>query len=76
MIGGLTYGNIDTTNYGQASSNAWVITNTGANITPGNGIYVRNGKLFGWDSSYTVPLNSTTGELNETEVDWSQGNVK
>lgn len=43
--GGLTYGN----NYDDGSSNSdpWVIGTTGANLTPGNGLYIQNSSLFG-----------------------------
>lgn len=42
--GGLTYGN----NYKAGTySKPWAIPDTGANITPGNGLYITNGVLFG-----------------------------
>ena len=43
--GGLTYGNNN--KKGDFSTNPWEIGDTGANLTPGNGLYVKNSSLFG-----------------------------
>lgn len=48
--GGLTYGNIDRTNNGTAADKAWILWPRDVNLTP-DGLYVKNGKLFGYDLS-------------------------
>lgn len=47
--GGLTYGNNN--KKGDLSTNPWEIGDTGANLTPGNGLYVENRSLFGQRNS-------------------------
>lgn len=52
--GGLTYGN--NSKGGASSEVPWMISDTGANITPGDGLYIANGDLFG-----------QTGEVDNTK---------
>lgn len=50
--GGLTYGNND--NKG-SYSDPWEIDNIGANLTPGNGLYIKNNNLFGGEEKKDSP---------------------
>lgn len=66
--GGLTYGN----NYSRGtSSKPWVIPATGANITPGSGLYISNGDLFGYTNKVanTKPCILNIGQKFAVDTD-------
>ena len=68
--GGLNYGNIDNTNDGSSESKAWTLWITHANITPNEGLWVKNGKLFGYTLPSGKELSDYLPTTGDDEIDY------